>query len=56
MKITHEQVEKYQALCLKDYGQPIEFEVAQTELTALVTLLSIVHRYMERVNWPDVMG
>jgi hypothetical protein len=54
MQITDEQVEKYQAIYYAEYHEPIDKAKARKELTALVCLLDIVHRHMEKHNWPDI--
>lgn len=54
MQITNGQVEKYMALYLKEHGKAIDPAKARIELTALVSLLADVHRYMEQQNWPDI--
>ena len=39
MQISEEQVEKYMALYVEEYGQPIDKARARAELTSLVCLL-----------------
>lgn len=42
MQINEEQVEKYMAIYLEEYGHPINKAYALEELTALVTCMNAV--------------
>lgn len=54
IQIGDGQVEKYMAIYLAEYGKAIDKSQARAELTALVCLVDIVHRHMEKQQWPDV--
>jgi len=45
MPITEKQIEKYVAIYLEEYGQPIDKAQARVELTSLVCLLEAVYQF-----------
>ncbi len=51
MQISEEQVKKYVAVYLKEYGKPIDKTRARDELTALVTYMNAVWKFQNKIHY-----
>ena len=51
MQISDEQVEKFQAIYLEEYGREIDKAQARIELTALVCYLEAVYKFNNKINY-----
>jgi len=51
MQISDQQVEKYMAIYLEEYGQTIDKARARVELTSLVCYLEVVYKHINKINY-----
>jgi hypothetical protein len=51
MPISNQQVEKYMATFLEEYGYVIDKDRARVELTALVCLLEAIYKFNNKKNY-----
>ncbi|MFA6397494.1 MAG: hypothetical protein WDK96_01440 [Candidatus Paceibacterota bacterium] len=51
MQISEEQIEKYMAVYLEEFGHPVDKARARDELTALVTYMNAVWKFQNKINY-----
>lgn len=51
MQISDQQVEKYMAIYVEQYGQKIDKARARAELTSLVCMLEAVYKFNNKINY-----
>ncbi|MEI8269984.1 MAG: hypothetical protein WCG45_01320 [bacterium] len=49
MQISEEQVEKYKALYVEEYGKEIDEAHARAELTSLVCLMEAIYKHNNKI-------